>query len=169
MQLLSRAPQRQFGEEDRMIAAERAGLTAAAERLFDCGVCMPEESIASIEPCGYSFRRECVFLLIMSQIESRRFPVLCPPCTAAAERTELNERCLDVPSVLQLSLFDHAARTKRHQLCRSSIPRAATELVLSLPLSSSSPNAHWCPWPRGPVVLVIVNASDGTTTSKRQA
>jgi hypothetical protein len=75
----------QFDEEDRMLAAERVGLTAAAQHVFDCGVCMdtlPEDSIARIEPCGHSFCRECVRSLIVSQIESRRFPVLCPTCTA---------------------------------------------------------------------------------------
>lgn len=79
--------QRQFDEEDRRLAAERAELAVAAEkeRVFDCGMCMdtlPEESIARIEPCGHSFCRECVRELIVSQIESRRFPVLCPTCTA---------------------------------------------------------------------------------------
>jgi hypothetical protein len=79
--------QRRFDEEDHLLAAERAELIAAAEeqRVFDCGVCMdtlPEETIARIEPCGHSFCRECVRGLIVSHIESRRFPVLCPTCTA---------------------------------------------------------------------------------------
>jgi hypothetical protein len=53
--------------------------------VFNCGMCMgtlPEESIARIEPCGHSFCRECARGLIVAQIESRRFPVLCPTCTA---------------------------------------------------------------------------------------
>jgi hypothetical protein len=77
--------QAQFDEEDRALAAERAELAAAAQRVFDCGVCMdtlPEDSIAPIEPCGHPFCRECVRGLIVSKIESRRFPVLCPTCTA---------------------------------------------------------------------------------------
>jgi hypothetical protein len=79
--------QRQFDEEDYRLATEHAELLAAAEqqRVFDCGVCfdtLPEESIARIDPCGHSFCRECVHGLIVSQIESRRFPVLCPTCTA---------------------------------------------------------------------------------------
>jgi hypothetical protein len=82
--------QRQFDKEDHLLAAEHADLLAVAEqqRVFDCGVCMdtlPEESIARIEPCGHSFCRECVRGLIASQIESRRFPVLCPTCTAEPE------------------------------------------------------------------------------------
>ena len=81
--------QSRFDEEDYLLATgrERADLLAAAEqqRMFDCGVCLetlPEESIAHIDPCGHSFCRECVRGLIVSQIESRRFPVLCPTCTA---------------------------------------------------------------------------------------
>jgi len=79
--------QRQFDEEDHVLVAERAELLAAAEqqRVFDCRVCLdtlPEESIARIDPCGHSFCRECIRGFIVSQIESRRFPVLCPTCTA---------------------------------------------------------------------------------------
>jgi hypothetical protein len=82
--------QRQFDEEDRRLVAERAELVAAAaaekQGVFVCGMCMgtlPDESIARIEPCGHSFCRECVRELIVSQIESRRFPVSCPTCMAA--------------------------------------------------------------------------------------
>jgi hypothetical protein len=83
--------QRRFDEEDRLLAAERAELVAVAEQdaeqqgVFDCGACMdrfPEESVARIEPCGHPYCRECVRGLIVSQIESRRFPVLCPTCLA---------------------------------------------------------------------------------------
>jgi hypothetical protein len=77
--------QRQFDEEDRLLAAERAGLAAGQQRVFDCGVCMdtlPEDSIARIEPCGHPFCMECIRGFIVSKIESRRFPVLCPTCTA---------------------------------------------------------------------------------------
>ena len=75
--------QRQFDEEDHLLAAERAA--EEQQRVFDCKICMdtlPEESIARIEPCGHSFCKECIRGLIVSQIESRRFPVLCPTCTA---------------------------------------------------------------------------------------
>lgn len=85
--------QRRFDEENRLLAAERAELAAAAaeaqQRVFDCGVCMdtlPDESIARIEPCGHSFCRECVRGLIVSHVESRRFPVLCPTCTAEPDK-----------------------------------------------------------------------------------
>jgi hypothetical protein len=77
--------QAQFDEENRLLFAERAELEAAAQRVFDCGVCMdtlPEEWIAPIDPCGHAFCRDCVRGFVASQIESRRFPVLCPTCTA---------------------------------------------------------------------------------------
>ena len=101
--------QSQFDEEDRMLAAERAQLASAAQHVFDCGVCMdtlPEDSIARIDPCGHSFCRECVRSLIVSQIESRRFPVLCPTCTA--ERTTGTEDTgskLDLVCVLKHQLI----------------------------------------------------------------
>jgi len=77
--------QAQFDEENRLLLAERAELEAAAQQVFDCGVCMdalPEEFIARVDPCGHPFCRDCVRGFIASQIESRRFPVLCPTCTA---------------------------------------------------------------------------------------
>jgi len=77
--------QLQFDEENRLLLAERAELAAAAQRVFDCGVCMdtlPEEAIARFETCGHPFCRDCVRGFVASQIESRRFPVLCPTCTA---------------------------------------------------------------------------------------
>ena len=82
--------QHQFDEEDHLLAAERADLIAAAaqqQRLFDCGSCtstLSEESIARIEPCGHPFCRECVRGLIVSRIESHRYPVLCPTCAAGS-------------------------------------------------------------------------------------
>jgi hypothetical protein len=65
--------------------------------VFDCGVCMdtlPEESIARIEPCGHPFCRDCVRGFVSSQIESRRFPVLCPTCTAEGHDAEsIGSKC----------------------------------------------------------------------------
>src|SRR6266852_4321484 len=79
--------QRQFDEEDHLLVAEDAELLAVSEqqRVFDCGVCLdtlPEESIARIDPCGHAFCSEWIRGFIVSQIVSRRFPVLCPTCTA---------------------------------------------------------------------------------------
>jgi hypothetical protein len=77
--------QAQFDEENRQLLAERSELATAAQRVFDCGVCMdtlPEEFVARFDPCDHAFCRDCIRGFISSQIESRRFPVLCPGCTA---------------------------------------------------------------------------------------
>ena len=97
--------QSQFDEENRLLLAERAGLAAAAQHVFDCAVCMdtlPEESIARIDPCGHPFCRDCVRGLIESQIESRRFPVMCPACTAEPGNNSesIGSRCCYRPSLL---------------------------------------------------------------------
>jgi len=56
--------------------------------VFDCGICLdtfPEESITRLNPCDHAFCRECIHRLIVSQIESRSSPGLCPTCTAEPE------------------------------------------------------------------------------------
>jgi hypothetical protein len=105
----------QFDEEDRLLAAERSQLAATAQHVFDCGVCMdtlPEDSIARIDPCGHSFCRECVRSLIESQIESRRFPVLCPTCTAdrTAGTEETGSKPDGVRTEVMVDLFDPLQR-----------------------------------------------------------
>jgi hypothetical protein len=82
-------PQSQYYDQSqsRLLLAQRAQLAAATQQrpAFDCGVCMDtflEESIARIEPCGHPFCRDCIRRFVASQMESRRFPVLCPTCMA---------------------------------------------------------------------------------------
>ena len=52
----------------------------------ECAWTLLEDTITHIYPCGYSICRECVCSLIVSQIESRRFPVMCPTCGETARR-----------------------------------------------------------------------------------
>jgi Ring finger domain len=78
--------QSQLYEHNRLLLTQRAQLAASTQRrAVDCGVCMDtflEESIARIQPCGHPFCRDCVRRHVVSQMETRRFPVLCPTCTA---------------------------------------------------------------------------------------
>jgi len=107
--------QAQFDEENRLLLAERAELEADAQRIFDCGVCMdtlPEEFIARVDPCGHPFCRDCVRGYITSQIESRRFPILCPTCTAepGIDSESIGSKCRYVEDWVQ-SLTDDGIRS----------------------------------------------------------
>jgi len=43
---------------------------------------MPLGSIAHIESCGHTFCCECLRRHITARLDERRFPILCPTCTA---------------------------------------------------------------------------------------
>ena len=56
-----------------------------AQRLFVCGICleeMPDDSIARPDHCGHTFCRACLRGHVAVRINERRFPILCPSCTA---------------------------------------------------------------------------------------
>ena len=77
--------QYEFDSEDRALSAQRADLAKDAQRLFVCGICleeMPDDSIARPHPCGHTFCRECLRGHVAARIGERRYPVLCPSCTA---------------------------------------------------------------------------------------
>jgi hypothetical protein len=68
--------QREFDEEYRAFSEQR---------LFECCICMeemPVDSITRIDSCGHTFCRECLRGHITARLEERRFPILCPTCTA---------------------------------------------------------------------------------------
>jgi hypothetical protein len=77
--------QHEFDKEDRALSAQRAELAMSAQRLFVCGICleeMPYDSIARPDPCGHTFCRECLRGHVVARLSERKFPVLCPTCTA---------------------------------------------------------------------------------------
>ena len=43
----------------------------------ECAWTLPEDTITHIDPCGCSICRECIRSLIVSQIESHRFLIMC--------------------------------------------------------------------------------------------
>jgi hypothetical protein len=53
--------------------------------LFECGVCMeemPYDSVARPDPCGHTFCRDCLRGHVTARLDERKFPILCPTCTA---------------------------------------------------------------------------------------
>jgi hypothetical protein len=70
---------------DRALSTPLAELAKSAQRLFVCGICleeMPDDWIARPDHCGHTFCRECLRGHVAVRINERRFPVLCPSCTA---------------------------------------------------------------------------------------
>jgi Ring finger domain len=77
--------QHEFDNEDHALTAQRTELANSAQRLFECGVCleeMPYDSVASPDPCGHTFCRECLRGYVTARLDERKFPILCPTCTA---------------------------------------------------------------------------------------
>ena len=77
--------QHEFDNEDHALSAQRTELAKSAQRLFECGVCleeMPYDSVASPDPCGHTFCRECLRGYVTARLDERKFPILCPTCTA---------------------------------------------------------------------------------------
>jgi RING-type zinc-finger len=77
--------QHEFDKEDRVLSAERAELSKFSQRLFECGVCMeemPYDSVARPDPCGHTFCRDCLRGHVTARLDERKFPILCPTCTA---------------------------------------------------------------------------------------
>jgi len=59
--------------------------TKGKEKVFECCICMdemPVDSIARIDSCGHTFCRDCLRGHVKARLEERRFPILCPTCTA---------------------------------------------------------------------------------------
>ncbi|KAH9167937.1 hypothetical protein EDB89DRAFT_1644128 [Lactarius sanguifluus] len=81
---------------------------------------MPEDSVARLDPCEHAFCRECMRGYVSTRLEERRFPILCPTCTAGkgkgkgatgevsqtlAQRLGLTDEQFDIWSELEMSSF----------------------------------------------------------------
>lgn len=90
--LLAEKFQLEFYHENQILAAERARLVSIAPTTFTCGVCFdeqPEDYVALIEGCQHRLCRDCLREYIRSKLQERRYPILCPLCTADATREDV--------------------------------------------------------------------------------
>lgn len=75
--------QRRYEDEARHLEQQRLSLAASAQVTFTCGVCMElvlDEDLAFIDKCQHQFCRECLQGYVLSKIQDRRFPIVCPTC-----------------------------------------------------------------------------------------
>lgn len=78
--------QHEYDDEDQALSIQLAELSRFNQRLFTCGICleeMPDDSIASPDPCGHTFCRDCLREYVTTRLNERRFPILCPTCAAS--------------------------------------------------------------------------------------
>ena len=91
-------PQHESKNEDRALSARPTELAKSTRRakiirrakstrrLFVCGICLEEmhdDLIIRPESCGHTFCRDCLRGHVTTRLNERRFPVLCPTCTAS--------------------------------------------------------------------------------------
>ena len=84
--LLAMRLQHEFDNEDRALSAQGEEVAKSTQRLFMCGICleeMPNDLIARPDPCGHTFCRECLHEHVITRLNERRFPVICPSCAAS--------------------------------------------------------------------------------------
>ena len=84
--------QHEFDREDHALSTHRTELvksTQVTQQLFMCGICleeMPDDLIARPDRCGHTFCRECLREHVTTRLKERRFPILCPTCTASSSK-----------------------------------------------------------------------------------
>ncbi|KAH9912630.1 uncharacterized protein BXZ73DRAFT_56145, partial [Epithele typhae] len=99
--------QRQFDEEDRRLQLHYRFLQDTEPATFDCGICFDcfqEDFVVRLLPCRHAFCRDCVRGYVVNAIESHRYPITCPTCSAGQEQGEMGE--VDDAAVQQLGLMD---------------------------------------------------------------
>ncbi|KAI6032262.1 hypothetical protein BKA83DRAFT_4488860 [Pisolithus microcarpus] len=77
--------QRAFDEENIELTTQRDALLKTAQRHYHCGICLddfPEDDVVHIDACKHKICRDCARGHVSAKINERRFPVLCPVCTA---------------------------------------------------------------------------------------
>ncbi|KAI0089048.1 hypothetical protein BDY19DRAFT_1070437 [Irpex rosettiformis] len=151
--------QRQYEEEDRKLRSQLQGLVCAIPSTFECGICMdsfPEDVVARVELCGHNFCRPCLLQYMQSKLKDRRFPILCPTCSAQrgneepalisdniASQLGLSEREFAILTELEMASFSVLVRCRQ---CNQSIfvdkNEYDTQKVITCPLPGC--NHIWC-------------------------
>ena len=90
--------QHEFNNEDHALSTHPTELvksTQVTQQLFMCGICleeMPDDLIARPDRCGHTFCRDCLREHVTTRLKERRFPILCPTCTAATARNSKGKK-----------------------------------------------------------------------------
>ncbi|KAF9234649.1 hypothetical protein BU15DRAFT_52330 [Melanogaster broomeanus] len=77
--------QNDYDAEEQQLLRQHAKLIAHQQVTFQCGICLeelPEDDAATVDDCSHTMCRSCLRGFVCSKIQERRFPILCPLCTA---------------------------------------------------------------------------------------
>ncbi|KAF8967727.1 hypothetical protein BDZ97DRAFT_1656009 [Flammula alnicola] len=77
--------QNHYDEEDQRLTVEHAALGKKKQATFQCAICLEElqiDHIAQFASCKHSFCRDCLRTHVISTLNQRRYPILCPACSA---------------------------------------------------------------------------------------
>ena len=76
---------RQFDEEFQRLYERRENRMRNIQPKVKCGICMENhhgDQIIPLDPCRHEFCRDCIKSHVDVKLAERRFPILCPICTA---------------------------------------------------------------------------------------
>ena len=83
--------QHDYDTENRQLRHQMHALQSIQPKLFECGICfdsLAEDFVARVMPCGHTFCRNCMKKHVVSKIDTHRYPILCPTCTANQGATD---------------------------------------------------------------------------------
>jgi hypothetical protein len=76
---------RRLQMEEQRVFMQQQELLRTADKGFECMICFETWSvgmISNIDPCQHGVCRNCVVSAIKAELDSRRWPILCPICRA---------------------------------------------------------------------------------------
>ena len=75
-------------------------------QIFSCGICLEihqNDFLAYVIPCGHPYCRQCLKDYVVSKIEERCYPILCPGCLAGKDRSDREPEGMDLSPHLPVS------------------------------------------------------------------